>query len=494
VDGVLVLGASRVTNEAPEGLMPTSPPLVTIGLPVYNGEASIKRALGSLIDQDYPNVEIIVSDNASTDATLKICRRILRGRPNARVIAQPINRGPHANFEAVVREAGGEFFMWAADDDVWRPHFVSSLVTELLEHPEACVAMCGVERRREDDSPFDIVRFVGELSPNGMPPSRLGPMTMSAKFNLFIYGLFRTEILKKGIGEFPRALGGDRMFVTQFALAHQFRYVDELQYLRTHRADHDRAYVEESAQRGAKFRQVMAFASMIVRSRVIPPERKLGLPAHVLKYARFVYRKEIAKLQYEILKLTKPSLRSRRRDSTLLTVLGLAASAALGAGLVGWAPRYAIPVGVLGLTLSITLLMALQVRLSLAVKGEQDRMNDELQSARKKLRVLGEIVEGDREQFGLDSYRVRKLLAMTAELQAALQDPERRLDVGPSDVLVHRFGDLQSRLGPETYVPLGASEESPAAFTPQLDDPEDEAEENAPLEAAPAQLANLARR
>jgi glycosyltransferase involved in cell wall biosynthesis len=481
-------------TEVLEERMPTSTPLVTIGLPVYNGEASIKRALGSLIDQDYPNIEIIVSDNASTDATLKICRRVLRGNPNARVIAQPINRGPHANFEAVAKEAHGEFFMWAADDDVWRPRFVSALVTELLEHPEACLAMCGVERRREDDSPFDIVRFVDELSPNGLPPSRLGPLTMSAKFNLFIYGLFRTEVLKKGIEQFPRALGGDRMFVSQFALGHQFRYVDELLYLRTHRADHDKAYVNESAQPGAKFRQVLAFTGMVAGSRVLPLGRKLGLPGHVLAYARFVYRKEIAQLQYEILKLTKPSLRSRKRDAVLLTVLGLAAAAALGAGIVGWNPRYTLPSGVVGIAVSVLLMMGLQVRLSLAVKGEQDRMNEELQSARKKLRQLGEIVERDREQFGLDSHRVRKLLAMTADLQTALQGLERRLGFEPPDVIVHRFEDLQNRLGPEMYASLGAPGEGENAFPPQLAVAEDPPTDHDPLEAEPTRLANLAPR
>jgi glycosyltransferase involved in cell wall biosynthesis len=458
---------------------PASAPLVTIGLPVFNGEAMIKRALGSLIDQNYPNLEIIISDNASTDATLKICRRVLRNRPNVRIIEQPINRGPHANFEAVLREAHGEFFMWAADDDVWRPTFVSTLVAELLEHPDACVAMCGIERRREDDTPFDIVRFVDELSPNGLPPSRLGPLAMSAKFNLFIYGLYRTEILRRGIAQFPRALGGDRMFVAHFALGYPFRYVDELLYLRTHRADHDRAYVAELAQRGAKLSQVLAFIRLIASTRALPLGRKLGLPYYACLYAGFVYRKEVAKFQYELLKLTKPSLRSRKRDSVLLTLLGILGAVAVGAGELGWGPHSWIGAGVFALSMSMLLLMVLQVRLSLAVKGEQDRMNLELQSARKKLRVLGEIVERDHEQLGLDSHRIRKLLAALYNGQTIEEGLTGAFDGIPPEMALASFEDRFGRLADDRFAPIGVAEDGPDDFASHLDGDHQDAEEHA---------------
>ena len=50
-------------------------PLVTIGLPVYNGEQWINQAIDSLIDQDYENIEIVIADDQSTDNTAKICKK-----------------------------------------------------------------------------------------------------------------------------------------------------------------------------------------------------------------------------------------------------------------------------------------------------------------------------------------------------------------------------------------------------------------------------------
>ena len=446
-----------------------SAPLVTIGLPVYNGETTIKRALCSLLDQDYPNIEIVISDNASTDNTVKVCRRILKNRTNVRIIEQPINQGPHANFEAVVKEARGEFFMWGADDDYWRHSFVSRLVAELVENPDACVAMSGVDRRYEDNSRFDIVRFNDDLDPNGLPPSRLGPLTLTSKFNLFIYGLYRTDILRKGIAYFPRALGGDRMLVTHFALGHPFRYVDELLYMRTHRADHAEAYDAAAAKQGARLGQVMAFAALIARTRALPLVRKLGLPGYVTLYARFVFRDEVGALQDQLRKLIKPWLKPRNRDSLGLTLLGVAGAAVLGAGISGWTPRGWIGAGVFALALSFLLLM---LRTSL-----------ELQSARKKLRILADVVERDHDMLGMDSHRVRKLLGQTEQIRAALIALEARLDSEPPDPSAFRLEDGVTRLPIDRPVAMSVSDPGAGGFRHDRD--EDDPKGERPMAAAP---------
>ena len=141
-------------------------PLVSIGMPAYNGAQYIRKALDSLLAQDFENFELIISDNASTDATLNICREYAKKDQRIRVCVQSRNIGPIANFRAVSEMAQGKYFMWAAVDDCWRPEFVGVLVKELETHSEAGVAMCAVDRVCEDGDIFDTIRFINTDNPN----------------------------------------------------------------------------------------------------------------------------------------------------------------------------------------------------------------------------------------------------------------------------------------------------------------------------------------
>lgn len=112
-------------------------PLVTIGLPVFNGENYLSEALDSLQQQDYPNLEIIVSDNASTDRTREIIEAAAAGDPRIRYERLPENVGAARNFNRIVPLANGEFFKWAAHDDFCKPALVSRCVDRLLADPDA---------------------------------------------------------------------------------------------------------------------------------------------------------------------------------------------------------------------------------------------------------------------------------------------------------------------------------------------------------------------
>ncbi len=104
-------------------------PKVSIGMPVYNGAAYISKALDSLLAQTFSDFELIISDNASIDGTDKICRRYAARDARVRYIRQDVNRGASANFSFVLDEARGEYFMWAASDDIWLPDFISECLT-----------------------------------------------------------------------------------------------------------------------------------------------------------------------------------------------------------------------------------------------------------------------------------------------------------------------------------------------------------------------------
>ena len=105
-----------------------STPQVSIGMPVYNGEPFIQEALDSLLAQSFSDFELIISDNASTDATQAICQEYAAMDARVYYVRQPENRGAMTNFKFVLDEAAGEYFMWAAADDVWDLEWIEYLL------------------------------------------------------------------------------------------------------------------------------------------------------------------------------------------------------------------------------------------------------------------------------------------------------------------------------------------------------------------------------
>src|SRR6476660_4045378 len=93
--------------------------LVSIGVPVYNGENYLRQALESLLNQSHANIEVIISDNASTDETGRICEEFTKNDCRISYFHQSTNKSAIWNFNFVLRQARGEYFMWAAHDDLW---------------------------------------------------------------------------------------------------------------------------------------------------------------------------------------------------------------------------------------------------------------------------------------------------------------------------------------------------------------------------------------
>ena len=258
--------------------------MVSIGMPVYNGEKYIMRALDSLIAQDYEKFEIIVSDNASTDQTPTILEEYASKYPHIRIYTQPENVGAQPNFIKVLKLARGEYFMWAAIDDYWLPSFLPSLVNELNNHPDSGVAMCGVECVLDDGAPHRTVRFSGEDDPSSKDFLSMALALVSPNnYNFFIYGVFRRELLLDAIKLLPEMEASDRWLMLQISLATKFCYIDDVLHIRT---IHTKPYYErypadelirkqiEYEQKWFHFRSIPDVARMICRSAIIPWHRK----------------------------------------------------------------------------------------------------------------------------------------------------------------------------------------------------------------------------
>ncbi len=167
--------------------MPRAAPLVSIGMPVYNGERTLSAALASLVAQTHRDFELVISDNSSTDATPSICQSFAATDPRIRYVRQVRNIGAPANFRYVLDQCQGRYFMWAAADDWRSADFLACNLAFLEAHPDH-VASCSPVRF--EDGNFDS-RRMGDASLDGDLAERLcgffGPWHANGRF----YSLMR---------------------------------------------------------------------------------------------------------------------------------------------------------------------------------------------------------------------------------------------------------------------------------------------------------------
>ncbi len=115
-------------------------PLVSIGMPVYNGERFLEIALNSLLAQTFRDFELIISDNGSTDKTEGICRQYANADRRIRYFRNEQNLGAGWNFDRVAELATGKYFKWACHDDVCDREFLQQCVDILEQDPSIVLA------------------------------------------------------------------------------------------------------------------------------------------------------------------------------------------------------------------------------------------------------------------------------------------------------------------------------------------------------------------
>ncbi len=118
-------------------------PVVSIGMPVWNGEAFLAQTLESLLAQDYRDIELIILDNLSTDRTPEICREYARKDARVRYILDDSQKDVMQGHKKAAQLATGEFFMIACDDDWYAPGYVSTLVRLMMANQAVGLAYSG---------------------------------------------------------------------------------------------------------------------------------------------------------------------------------------------------------------------------------------------------------------------------------------------------------------------------------------------------------------
>ena len=115
-------------------------PKLSIGMPIYNAEKFLRSRLDSLLSQTFTDFELIISDDASVDSTSEICREYISKDKRVQYIRQEKNIGGINNFHFVLHKAKGEYFFWAAQDDVILPGFIEKNLEVLKNEKIVCSA------------------------------------------------------------------------------------------------------------------------------------------------------------------------------------------------------------------------------------------------------------------------------------------------------------------------------------------------------------------
>ena len=170
-------------------------PVVSIGLPVYNGEKYLALAIASVLEQTFSSFELLIADNASSDRTEAICRNYAAQDPRIRYFRHPVNRGAGFNYNFLFHQARGQYFKWLAHDDLIAPTNLAACVEALNGDPTLVLAYTHHVDIDENGNP---IRTISRTKGNSNEISERLWDLMDGQYTCEeVFGLIRCSVLGK---------------------------------------------------------------------------------------------------------------------------------------------------------------------------------------------------------------------------------------------------------------------------------------------------------
>lgn len=197
--------------------MGAAQPLLTIGVPVFNGERYLREALAGIQAQTFADFEVVIADNASTDGTEEIARAVVAEDARFRYVRRERNLGLVGNYNRLFEETTGEYFAWHDGDDKTAPEFYQACLDLLRARPEAAAATTEIL----------LIDSAGRvLGPDPEPiradhPDRAVRFAELASFrhySQFTYGAYRRSMMARTRLMLPFFWSSDRLFLAELAL------------------------------------------------------------------------------------------------------------------------------------------------------------------------------------------------------------------------------------------------------------------------------------
>jgi glycosyltransferase involved in cell wall biosynthesis len=188
---------------------------LTVLLPTYNRARSLPRTIESVLGQSRGDFELLISDNASEDATKAVCHQYARLDARLRYFRQPVNLGPIANFNWLLAEAKTEFVLMLADDDWLDADYLERCLAIIEGNPSLSI-VAGATRYYEGDAPRDLVLNTNLTDASGA--RRVMRYLRHSWSSAAFYGVLRGSAVKPAL-PIPNVMGADWIFVAALAFA-----------------------------------------------------------------------------------------------------------------------------------------------------------------------------------------------------------------------------------------------------------------------------------
>lgn len=184
---------------------------VSVGVPAFNSERFLRKRIDSILSQTFEDLELIISDNASTDSTPSICEEYVKKDKRVRFFQQKKNLGLMFNFEFVLKQARGEYFVWAGSDDIWNSNFLEKNVN-ILESNKTLVGSISEVRffdllnenitlDTEYHKSKNFVKYQHSRPAYGTYEKKVA-IYLKLRQGTSIYAVYRTEKLQKSMLKF----------------------------------------------------------------------------------------------------------------------------------------------------------------------------------------------------------------------------------------------------------------------------------------------------
>jgi glycosyltransferase involved in cell wall biosynthesis len=211
-------------------------PLVSVGLPVFNGENYLAQAIESILGQTLTDLELIISDNASTDRTEEICRKFAAADPRVVYHRNPTNIGGARNQAVTVDLSRGRYVRLSAHDDLISPTFLEECVKVLEESPDVVISFTGTVVI--DGEGEEVVQYRSDRGCAERPSQRFAQLAFRDHNCDAIYGVIRGDVVR-ATKPMENFIDGDKAFLCRLAMRGRFQSIPKpLFYKRFHPKNH----------------------------------------------------------------------------------------------------------------------------------------------------------------------------------------------------------------------------------------------------------------